>query len=303
MKKIFFSAIAALLCFSCGYEDLEALYDYTSALFTYQDYNRNLVVGEGLEMNVGITLAGVVNNKKDRVVRYEVDASLLDEVSDKSLLPSSYYSVAATAITVPKGELKGYLLFRLDSAAFLADPKALTGEYVLPLRLVSSSDVDSISPDKDYIRIYISYYARQHGYYSYSGVVTATKDGTSTETAYSNIASETDSRRFLSTVAPNSFQVQADAKNDGDPSKGVYTFLLEAPIEGSGAVTLKADPASAIAITADGECYYDAAKKEFTLHYRYTKKDGAECRIAETLTFRNRIRDVQDNGLYVNEWR
>jgi hypothetical protein len=27
------------------------------------------------------------------------------------------------------------------------------------------------------------------------------------------------------------------------------------------------------------------------------------CKVSESLVFRNRIRDVQSNGLYINEWR
>lgn len=309
MKNLYFSAFysiivtfAAICLVSCSFDDPEDAYPFTSALFVYQDYNRNIVVGEGLQLEAGITFGGVINNKKDRIVEYIVDPSLVT-AADKSVLPSSYYSMGHTSqIVVPKGKLKGYLPIVLDSTAFLNDPKSLTGEYVLPLRIISSFDVDSIPEVTNHIRISISYYAKQHGYYNYSGSVTKTKDGVADVLNYKNIATETNSIRFLQTYGPTSFAVLADTKNDSDPAKDCL-FLLDAPTSGSGAVTISSHPDSPVEVHPDGDCTYDAETKTFSLSYTYTLSDGTVCAVSEELVFRNRIRDVQDNGLYINEWR
>ncbi|MDR0573552.1 MAG: DUF1735 domain-containing protein [Tannerella sp.] len=304
-KQMIHAALAAvaLLSYSCAFDDNEIVYDYTSALFPYQDYNRNIMVGEGLSLNVGITLAGVLDNKKDRVIQYIIDPSLITE-SDKSILPSSYYKCENTSqMVIPKNSLKGYMHVGLDSALFLGDEKSLTGEYVLPIRLVSSSDVDSISPDLGFIRISISYYARQHGYYTYSGTIVKTKGGNVTTAAYSNQSSVTDSRRFLNTAGPDRFRVEADATNGADPANGAYTFLLDVPVSGGGNVAISPDPDSPVKVYPDGVSAYDVASKTFTLNYTYTATDGTVCDVSESLVFRNRIRDVQSNGLYINEWR
>jgi hypothetical protein len=296
-------AVVAMLSYSCSFDDNEIVYSYTSVLFPYQDYNRNIMVGEGLSLNVGITMAGVINNDRDRVVQYIIDPSLITE-SGKSILPSSYYKCENTSqMVVPKNSLKGYMHVELDSTLFLGDKKSLTGEYILPIRLVSSSDVDSISPDLGFIRISISYYARQHGYYTYSGNIVKTKAGNVTSADYSNQPSVTDSRRFLNTVGPDRFRVEADATNAADPATGVYTFLLDVPVNGGGNVTISADPDSPVQVYPDGASTYNVESKTFTLNYTYTAADGTTCKVSESLVFRNRIRDVQSNGLYINEWR
>ena len=307
MKKYIIHAtltvVVAILSYSCSFDDNEIVYTYTSVLFPYQDYNRNIMVGEGLSLNVGITLAGVINNNKDRVVQYIIDPSLITE-SDKSILPASYYNCENTSqMVVPKNSLKGYMHVALDSTLFLGDEKSLTGEYILPIRLVSSPDVDSISPDLGFIRISISYYARQHGYYTYSGRVVKTNGGSVTDADYSNQPSVTDSRRFLNTAGPARFRVEADATNSADPANGVYTFLLDVPVNGGGDVIISADPDSPVQVYPDGASTYDIESKTFTLNYTYTMADGTACKVSESLVFRNRIRDVQSNGLYINEWR
>lgn len=297
-------AAAALLSYSCGFDDKEIVYPYTSALFPYQDYNRNIIVGEGLSLEVGITLAGTLDNDRDRAVRYAIDPSLITDGGQAALPPSYYACSDASQIIVPENSLKGYLHIALDSALFLGDARSLTGEYVLPVRLVSSPDVDSISPGLSFIRISISYYARQHGYYTYSGEIVRTKDGNTTSAAYSNQPSTTDSRRFLHTVGPARLRVEADATNAADPAcADACTFLIDVPVNGGGAVVIAPDPLSTVEVHPDGPSAYDAESKTFTLRYAYTAADGAACKVSESLVFRNRIRDVQSNGLYINEWR
>lgn len=310
MKNLYFStlygitvAFAILFLASCSFEDGEDIYPYTSALFVYQDYNRNIVVGEGLQIEAGITFAGMIDNKKDRIVEYVVDPSLVTS-SNKSILPSSYYTLGhASQIVIPKGKLKGYLPIIIDSTAFLKDPKSLTGEYILPLRIISSPDVDSIPEATNHIRISISYFAKQHGYYNYSGSVTKQKNGaTDAVVNYKNISTETNSIRFLQTYGPTSFAVRYDQKNSADPAKD-FIFLLQVPTSGSSAVTISPHPDSPVEVHSNGNCTYDAENRTFHLSYKYTLPDGTVCEVLEDLIFRNRIRDVQDNGLYINEWR
>lgn len=310
MKNLYFSIFYgfvvtfAMVCLvSCSFEDLEDIYPYTTALFVNQDYNRNIVVGEGLQMNAGITFSGMIDNKKDRIVEYVVDPSLVN-VANKSVLPSSYYTFGHTSqIVIPKGKLKGYLPIKIDSTAFLNDPKSLTGEYVLPLRITSSSDVDSIPEATNHIRISVSYYAKQHGYYNYSGSVTKMKNGVADAVVnYKNIETETNSIRFLQTCGPTSFVVVSDPKNNDDPAKD-YVFLLDVPTKGSSDVIISPHPDSPVEVHSSGNCTYNAENKTFYLSYSYTLPDGTVCTVSEELVFRNRIRDVQSNGLYINEWR
>ena len=318
MKNLFslligFIVLAFISGFTgCTFNDPDLTYPYTSVLFTYQDYNRNVVVGEGLNLNAGIVLAGVVDNKEDRIVNYVVDPSLLDGTG-KSLLPSAYYTLGnPSQIVIPKGELKGYLPVVMDSAAFLADPKSLTGEYVLPLRLVSCAGVDTILNEKSSVRMSISYFGKQYGNYYYSGDFDKIMDGvTYFFSSYSYIFTDNDSKRFLQTVGATRFRVIADAKNlkepmnilssDGRNITGSISFLIDVPVTGTD-VTIMADPDSPYAVSPDGASSYDPKERTFHLKYTWSLPDGTVCKVTEDLVFRNRIRDDQGNGIYINEW-
>lgn len=303
MKKYILIATILLGVFhSCGFDDEEIVYPYTSVILPYQTYNRNIVVGEGLELNIGVIFSGVLDNKQERTVTYTVDPALVN-IAGQYELPQSYYTFGDSEIRVPKGQLKGYLPVKIDSVAFLNDPKSLTGEYILPLRLVSSSNIDSINRAMDYIKLSVSYFAKQHGNYTYSGKITKSDGINNTVTNYTNVSTVTESYRLLKTVGPTKMQVVADkTSTSADPAKGTYSFIIDVATHGGGEVKITADPASAVVISPDGESSYDVATKTFRLNYTYSN-GGFTYKVSEELVFRNRIRDVQTDGLYLNEWR
>jgi hypothetical protein len=296
----------------CTFSDPDLTYPYTSVLFTYQDYNRNVVVGEGLNLNAGIVLAGILDNKENRIVNYEIDPSLLDG-TDKSLLPASYYKLGhPSQIVIPKGDLKGYLPVVLDSMAFLSDPKSLTGEYVLPIRLVSCAGVDVILEEKSSVRMSISYFGKQYGFYYYSGDFDKIMDGVAyVSSSYSYVRTDNESKRFIQTVSATGFRMVADAKNLNDPMNILsadgrtveksISFLIDVPTFGT-SVTITADPNSPFEVHPDGTSTYDPDRRTFHLKYTWLLPDGTVCKVTEDLVFRNRIRDDQGNDIYINEW-
>jgi hypothetical protein len=292
--------IASILA-SCGYDDELVVFEYTIVKFPNQNYVRNVIVGEGLEMNVGVSFSGVLKNTMQREVDYVIDTSLIPD--GKTILPADYYSAGnATTIVIPKGSLEGYLNVKLDSAKFVDDPKSLTGEYVIPIKLVSCNNIDSINEAMNYMVISLSYFAKQQANYNYTGTVIKSKDGIDTEITYQNDPTHNESIRLLKTVGSTSMQLVADQIGNNDPAKGTYSFLIDVPING-GNVTITSDPASTVVVTTVGESNYNADKRTFTLSYTYTLNDGTVCNATETMTFRNRIRDLQENGVYINDWR
>lgn len=319
MKNLLFSAFISFILVvlsgfvGCTFSDPDLEYSYTSVLFTYQDYNRNVVVGEGLNLSAGIVFAGVLDNKEERKVSYVIDPLLLEGTS-KTLLPSSYYTLGhPSQIVIPKGELKGYLPVVLDSAAFLADPKSLTGEYAIPLRLVSATGVDVIDDEKSSVRMSISYFGKHYGNYYYSGDFDKIMDGvTYVSSSYKYIFNETDSKRSLQTVGPTRFRMVADPKNltdpinilsaDGRNIEDRISFIINVATSGT-EVTISADPDSPFAVRPDGASTYDPKERTFHLKYTWSLPDGTICKVTEDLVFRNRIRDDQGNGIYINEWR
>lgn len=51
-------ALSVLVLGGCRFDDDALEYPTKAMLFTYQDYNRELVVGEGLKFKLGIVFAG-----------------------------------------------------------------------------------------------------------------------------------------------------------------------------------------------------------------------------------------------------
>lgn len=304
MKKYIFTVlILSAVLGSCGFEEEVVSFGKTSVYFYNQDYNRTLVVGEGLNLKAGIMFSGLIDNNKNRVVNYVIDPSLITDVT-KTVLPAAYYTLSDDSeFVVPEGKLQGYLGIRIDSTAFLADPKSLTGEYVIPFRLTGSGDVDSINSAKDYMIISVRYWAKQHGNYYYSGQ-TVRKSGATVETlTYRNTSTISESIRELVTTGPKTMTVKADATaGSKDPGKGKFTFSIEVPSVGGGDVLISSTPGSSVQVLPGGTSTYDSTSRTFLLKYNYT--DGAyACEAIDTLIFRNRIRDIQADGQGVNEWR
>lgn len=294
-------AVVFALC-SCRFKDEPVQFDYTSVYFVNQEYVRNVVVGEGLAFKPGVQFAGVIKNDAERRVGYVVDADLIPE--GKTLLPDDYYTIDnSTAIVIPKGQMKGYVQFRLDSLKFMNDPRSVTGNFVLPLRLTDLEGIDRITDEKDVMVLSLSYFAKQHANYTYKGTVQRAEAGVITSVDYANNPTLTASFRLLKTVGPNRMRVEGDKAPNCDPVLGSTTFIIEVPVHGGGAVKISADDECAVKVQPDGESTYDEATRTFTLRYKYTS-DGVEYKAEDVLVFRNRIRDMQPNGVdYINEWR
>lgn len=299
--KILLLSIFVLNMTSCGFDKITPEYPTKKVLFTYQTYNRQIVVGEGLMIKVGVVFAGLPASDRDRVVKYVIEPSLITD-SRQSQLPPEYYRFDdAERIIIPEGQLKGYLPMRIiDSAAFVNDPKALTGEYILPIR-ITEADADQISEGKGYTMISLSYQGRQYGNYTYHGVRTNDSD---TSEEYDNSPTNTNSIRQLQTVSANRFRLYADQAGSNDPNKGKVSMILTVPVSGSGNVTIEPDPdyLAETVVTPDGESTYDAATKTFVLKYKY-EIDGVTWHAEDTMTFRNRVRDDQGDGRVLYEWR
>lgn len=301
MKNIYKAILACLCCVlvaSCGFDDPVTEYPTKSVLFTYQFYNRELVVGEGLRFKLGVVFAGLEENDHARNVTYTIDESLVPD--GYQLMPSDYYTCSdPNTIVIPKGELKGYMPVEIDSAKFLSDPISMTGKYVIPFRIVSA-DADTITSGKEYMVLSLKYLAKQFGYYQYSG--TATNMSTGETIKYSYVSTETTSVRELTTAGPTTLRVNADPYGTGDPAKNFgFTMLITLPTKGGGDVVVSADSTSAIVVEQNGSCTYDEASKTFNLNYKYSV-DGVEYSASDKMVFRNRIRDDQGNGVKINEW-
>ena len=115
------------------------------------------------------TMGGAYDNRRDITVDIAVDPTLCDGLSFKdgsemAVMPESHYHLKANQITIPAGQVSAGVEVELTDA-FFADEKSLTTHYVIPVRMVKATGVDSILSTKDYTLYAVKYINRYQAYY------------------------------------------------------------------------------------------------------------------------------------------
>ena len=224
-----------------------------------------------------------------------IDETLITDAA-LTLLPQDYYSVDnASQFLIQPGTFQGSVEITIKPA-FYADPKAITGNYVLPFKLVSTS-LDSILGGRETLLLKLKYEAEVFGNYYHNGV-TEIKD------ASGNLI---DTQRYHQeepiTNAVNNWALTTTGANTvttngiGYLLNGSTKQLMEINVDASHKVSVSSNAGSTIEITESGTCSYDAGKRILYLEYKFTNANGNLCNTKDTLTFRNRILDG------VNQWR
>ena len=162
---------ALILFFSCqNFEIDHPDYDHTAAYFPYQFPVRTIILGDYIYDNsndndhkflISVAMGGVYENKEDREFTFRIDESLCDDVLfDQNgdtirMLPREYFNLSSdNTIVIPRDKFYGSVEVQLTEP-FFQDPNSINLQYVVPLRLESSNDVDSIlngstsNPDAD----------------------------------------------------------------------------------------------------------------------------------------------------------
>ena len=141
MKKIISLLFTGILLCSCTNRDIEFDdYDYTTVYFPFQMPIRTLILGDESVGNnsidlekaftIGITMGGVYENTKDRVVTIAYAPELAENIINTAtgdtlmLLPETYYNAdflneAQVDVTIPSGEFSGKTRVQLNDAFFL----------------------------------------------------------------------------------------------------------------------------------------------------------------------------------------
>jgi hypothetical protein len=314
MKKLIILFFFSVIMASC-YDDYIKDYNYTSVYFPFQANVRTFVVGEGMNIKVGVVLGGVMENLKDRQVDFTLDNSLIsskdvlgamnnglpyvrDGVAGLTALdplPSSYYTISdPSKMIVKAGMHTGTVTIKADSAAFLADPNTLKAQYVLPFLITGTSNIDSITTSKNYAVVGLRYENMLFGNW-YHGGVTAVKDAAGnvvSTTNYFTAIPQADNLVWkLKTVAPNALETNGISNKPG-------SFRIT--LDGNNIIVSQAT-GSAVVVQPDGASTFNRSKllqdRKIVLSYKYANADGTTSYAQDTLTFRNRIRDG------VNEWQ
>jgi hypothetical protein len=172
MKKVFFIAITVAILLSasfssCRNQDISySNYTYQTLYFPYQSPVRKIVLGDddqydnssdtAHECEIMATIGGEYSNGSDVTINFKVDTSLCTNVytivntkvaTKVVAMPSNYYTLGGTSITIPKGSMEGGVVVHLTDA-FFNDTTSLKStytdvKYVIPLVMTSSSK-DSI---------------------------------------------------------------------------------------------------------------------------------------------------------------
>lgn len=291
MKQAFLiiTILFSILITACNKDWEFSDYKYSTVYFPYQSPVRTLVLGEDIYDNtldnqhkfrIMATMGGVYENKKDIILDVSVDNSLANNLKfgtatgdDVIAMPAEYYILPKNmTITIPSGEVTGGLEVTLTDA-FFADPRAVKNTFIIPLKINSVTNADSVlrgassnadadrrkAADwsvvpKDYILFGVKYINPYHGSYLRRGIdeVTGNAGNTALDTTiiYHNAYVEKDEVVSVSTRSMTENNISLNAKNTGNintPFELVFNF------DKSGKCTVIAPAAAAYSVTGSGE--------------------------------------------------
>jgi len=306
MKKFLLILFVAAVLGACKNFEIEHPdFKYTSGFFPYQFPVRTLVLGDYIYDNsndnakkfvVSVAMGGVYENTQDRTFEFEVDESLCNKAlftlggDAVKALPKNYYTLSSTnKIVIPKGKMNGGVEVQLTDA-FFNDPLAIKNTYVVPLKLKSSADVDSIlsgrtlnanadiriasqwiDAPKNFTMFAVKFINEFHGNYFHYGT-NKVKDAAGAEvesTTYSTPYVENNTVANLTTAAR--YQVTVTAPFRSTKITGTYSMVLT--FNGNNC-TVSAPAGSAYTITGTGEfkskAYEWGNKKRDGIVLKYT---------------------------------
>ena len=297
MKKLLVILIITGFLTGC-YDDFRLDNDFTAVAFSRADggsniegvLHRTVVKDEGLRLDVGINLTGVIENDKERWADFVIDPSLVDATMQSNgymLMPENYYSLSNDSrFIIKSGSILGKVTVELDSVNFLSDPDAVNHVYAIPFRLTETSE-DSINAELYTKLVVIKYMNHFEGYYDQSGTIESHDAGgtlISSDPVDNVIEMYTVS---LDTVVTNGMLNQTGA---------AFQMLINVNPDNTVKIGNTASSAANV-IETTGACNFDHATSTFTLNYKVTASDDTYKIASVQLVWRNRIRDG------INEWR
>ncbi|HTN20503.1 MAG TPA: DUF1735 domain-containing protein [Pelobium sp.] len=292
LRNISLIILTVFVLGSCKkYDSYVSDFDFSVVYFASQKPLRTIVADDDMSFKVGVTLAGVRNNKTDQIVKYRIDPTLFNSVPgafNYEVLPASYYTITDNStMVIKKGELIGDVTVTLNKALFTADPDALQKIYALPLRIVSTT-TDSILignsnvPAKDYTILVVKYISPYHGTYYHKGKQTKLSDNS--VTVYSKKDLSQNATFAMLTNSLNSIKTPGAGTSSGVP--------LDLTIDNT-SVAISGNLANEVS----GSGTYNPENKTFYLNYNY--KNGAnKYSVVDTLI----LRQDPELDLRFEEW-
>jgi hypothetical protein len=349
MKRIFILIIFIITIAACENQPWSFPdYNLQAVYFPIQLPVRTLSLGEdridnsldkAFKFDIGIAIGGMYQNNKDWTVDYKVDTSLVRKVYVYSspqvytantkvyALPPSYYTLTPVpTVTIPKGSFNGLIRVELTDA-FFNDTIALSGRYVIPLRITDTS-ADSIlqgqaaitgadprvvgnwnpnqSP-KDWVMYGINYVNPYHGTWLHRGRDIRTLISTSKidTVKFHNLYVEKDILIKLTSTGRKSAITNGLGNLTGTNLSMLLNFANDKGT--SGDLTISKSPTSTYVVSGTGK-YQDIASSTETwtgltwqsMYLSYTYNDGTYIhQIRDSLVFRDRGIKFLQNSIVI----
>jgi hypothetical protein len=298
-------------------------FDYTSTYFPYQYPIRTLVLGDymfdntndkALKFLISARMGGVYKNKENITVEFAVTPSLTDSLYSSSTklkaLPASLYTLSsASTLTIPNGKFDGSVEVTLNDA-FLDDPLAVNLNYVIPLKMMSST-TDSVlqgktsnpAPDpriagnwvtvpKNFTIFGIRFVNQYHGRYLLRGRdIRKNAGGVALDTiTYRNKFVERCEVVTVPTASRNGVTYLNSVRlKTGSPG----SFNMSIPFDASGNAVLTKVTGSSFDLTGNAKFVKDGdewgGSKRNTIYLDYVINDGTNFHnVKDTLVFRDK---------------
>lgn len=305
MKRLILIILATAVLSGC-YDDYRLDYDYSSVAFadvrgglnTAGVLGRTVVKDEGLKLEIGVYLGGVIQNDEERWVEFEIDQTLLTGTTYQ-MMPENYYSLSNdNRFVIPSGSHLGKTTIYLDSVLFLNDANSTAFKYAIPFRLRQKSEnIDSVLQGLDTKILVIKYINHLDGNYIQKGSYETFDAGgilMNSGLIDNVIAASTVMLDTIETsgmiYTGSEFKMRLTPKSDNS------VFMKYAPPSSIPQPSPILEKAEILRVTPNGSNTYEKTKSTFALNYRIDYKNGNYSIVQSELLWRNRIRDG------INEW-
>jgi hypothetical protein len=331
MKKLFLISFVVLsILTACNKDWSFPDYKYSTVYFPYQTPVRTLVLGEDIYDNtldnqhkflVMAAMGGVYENKKDITINVALDPTLAAKLKFETatgdsvyVLPSNYFTLPKDQkIVIPAGKVMGGLEVQLTDA-FFQDPKAIKNTYVLPLKITSVTNADSVlsgksdkaSPDprnpadwvitpKNFVLYGIKYINPYHGAYLRRGVDEVKGNGGNaaldTTIVYHAQYVEKDQVVNVVTQALDENSISLTTRNKGNSSNVPFQIILK--FDNQGKCTISNPASATYTVTGNGEFVKKGdmwgEEKRDVLHLKYQVNFGTTTHsFTDTVVMRDR---------------
>jgi BT_3987-like, N-terminal domain len=272
---------------SCTYDDfVQDEFSYTAVYFPKPQIDRTFIMGEGMQIGVGVVLGGRLSNTENVEVTFSLNDDLVTDAG-LTVLPTNYYQLVdaegnevVDKITIPAGKVQGFVYVKADSINFLADPVSLGGNYALGFQLDDVVKADSILDGFTSTLITFSYINELYGNYVQKGQFEKT-EGATVETI--NYAGGITDIIDLEMQAPDTLIL------NGLGEFRSSTHIMNVIISSDNSITIKSI-SGAVPVTDDGGSFYNPTTHDVTLNYSF-EYNSVSYKANDILDFRNRIVD------------